>query len=85
MNYRIRELAEQATEYATTRHPVSNIALVVNSDVFKEKFAELIVQECIQVIQNKSYDVNDKCWNSTWEAGLWTAEDAVRQHFGVEE
>jgi hypothetical protein len=47
MNERIRELAEQAREYATTRHPVSNITLSVNSDLFEQKFARLIVQECI--------------------------------------
>ena len=77
MNERIRELFRQAS--TEPWHPDD----VGSFDA--EKFAELIVQECIQVIQNKSQDVNDKCWNSTWEAGLWTAEDAVRQHFGVEE
>jgi hypothetical protein len=46
MNERIQSLAEQAREYATTRHPVSNITLSVNSDLFEQKFAELIVQEC---------------------------------------
>jgi hypothetical protein len=47
MNERIRELAREAREYATTRHPVSNITLSVNSDLFEQKFARLIVQECI--------------------------------------
>ena len=46
MNKRIRELAIEAREYATTRHPVSNIILSVNSDLFEEKFAELIIEEC---------------------------------------
>jgi hypothetical protein len=48
MNERIQELAEQAREYATTRHPVSNIILSVNSDLFEQKFAELIVKECLE-------------------------------------
>jgi len=47
MNERIRLLADEAREYATTRHPVSNITLSVNSDLFEQKFARLIVQECI--------------------------------------
>jgi hypothetical protein len=47
MNKRIRLLADEAREYATTRHPVSNITLSVNSDLFEQKFARLIVQECI--------------------------------------
>jgi len=46
MNERIKELWEQAREYATTRHPVSNIILSVNSDLFEQKFAELIVRHC---------------------------------------
>ena len=49
MNERIFELAEQAEEYAITRHPVSNIALSVNSENFVKKFAELIVRECMSM------------------------------------
>lgn len=59
MNERIRELAEQAREYAITRHPVSNIVLLVNSEKFEEKFAELIVRECVKstiALQNTAID-----------------------------
>ena len=51
MNKQIRELAEQAREYATTRHPVSNIILSVNSDLFEQKFAELLIRECADVVR----------------------------------
>ena len=61
MNERIRELAEQAREYATTRHLVSNITLSVNSDLFEQKFAELIVQECaLQCVHNEDMDLIEK-------------------------
>jgi hypothetical protein len=53
MNERIKELAEQAREFATTRHPVSNIVLSVNSEKFEEKFAELIVAECLKIAKNR--------------------------------
>ena len=59
MNKRIRELAIEAREYATTRHPVSNIILSVNSDLFEEKFAELIVRQCVKstiALQNTAID-----------------------------
>jgi hypothetical protein len=59
MNERIRQLAEQAREYATTRHPVSNIILSVNADLFEEKFAELIVRQCVKstiALQNTAID-----------------------------
>jgi hypothetical protein len=46
MNDRIRKLAEQARQYATTRHPISNIVLACDSYVFEQKFAELIVRDC---------------------------------------
>ena len=50
MNERIQQLAEQAREYATTRHPVSNITLSVNSDLFEQKFAELIVADVLNEV-----------------------------------
>ena len=52
MNERITQLAQQAREYATTRHPVSNITLSVNSDLFEQKFAELIVRDIYQYVDN---------------------------------
>ena len=72
MNERIRLLAEQAREFATTRHPVSNIVLSVNSEKFEEKFAELIVKECIGVaVDNGCGDFVD-------------IEHLLLKHFGVE-
>ena len=44
------------------------------------KFAELIVQECIQAIQNESMNSSDE-----FEHGLRFAEGAILDHFGVEE
>jgi len=63
MNERIRELAEQATSYN-------------NSDGWlfdKQKFAELIVRECVeQIIIRERAD------------GEWYQDD-IFKHFGVEE
>jgi hypothetical protein len=74
MNERIKKLAEQATEYATTRHPLSNhIVLSVNSEKFEEKFAELIVKECIQAVKNVGGYNEDYHMN------------AIKKYFGVEE
>jgi hypothetical protein len=79
MNERIRELAEQAREFATTRHPVSNIVLSVNSEKFEEKFAELIVRECAQVCNNIDVEYEGEDVLATWCAS------AIKEHFGVEE
>lgn len=59
MNERIFELAEQANEYATTRHPMSNIALSVNSEKFVKKFAELILQEHVELLKQRWYTLNN--------------------------
>ena len=74
MNKRIRALAGQAREFATTRHPVSNIVLSVNSDKFEEKFAELLLQECAEVVDNH-FESKTPGYPG----------DKIKQHFGVEE
>jgi hypothetical protein len=85
MNERIKELAEQAREFATTRHPVSNITLSVNSDLFEEKFAELIVRECVKFCEHESNDDE----HDEYDMGMWVKAESIKtsikQHFGVEE
>ena len=80
MNERIKELAEQAT--------------TEESDGFrffdKEKFAELIIQECATVILNndiekqEDYGVNHLFFNG-WERGVIDSCHAIKEHFGVKE
>lgn len=77
MNERIKELAEQAREYATARHPVSNIVLSVNSEKFEEKFAALIVGESMTIAQE--YD-----GAKLGGPGMIIAA-RIETHFGVEE
>jgi phosphomevalonate kinase len=74
MNERIKEIAEQAREYATTRHQVSNIVLSINNDKFEQKFAELIVKETMQVVANQLPS------NQYLDVA-----HAVIEHFGAEE
>jgi hypothetical protein len=87
MNERIRELAEQATgaeEYDGFRY------------FDKEKFAELIVQECIAQCEqvataadakSKSKFVTDD--GRMLHEGMWggakNCSGQIREHFGVEE
>ena len=61
MNQRIKELADEAREFATTRHPVSNIVLSVNSEKFEEKFAELIVEDNLRILRSNGYDDAAQC------------------------
>ena len=73
MNERIKELADRAGEYADFESGLC-------TDEFLEKFAELIVRECVQVSEDDITDGDACCTN--------TADRIARQikkHFGVEE
>ena len=91
MNERIFELAQQANEYATTRHPVSNIALSVNSEKFVKKFAELVAKECAVLAMNEHHSTSPAEYDEMdpYEQGCDDTASAIsgkiRRIFGVEE
>jgi hypothetical protein len=75
MNPRIRELAEQAEQYTDAwfrEQPTW-------SEVYDQTFAQLIVQECVEICMKE------------FDTGLLMAPQApqiaeqIRQHFGVEQ
>jgi hypothetical protein len=65
MNERIRELAEQAR-----KKPLGNSWTYQLSGEFEQKFAELIVQECMSTLYLNGYD---------------DAVVQIQKHFGVEQ
>ena len=76
MNDRIKELALQAMTYVT-HNPKAN--KLNSGDMFDEKFAELIVRECIDIIA--PYTVR---MSKPGEEYLHPILE-IKQHFGVEE
>ena len=72
MNQRIKELAEQA--YDDLVNQTGNI--VVFDEDFQQRFAELIVQECMSI--------TDKCSTGPGLHDLF-ADNIIAEHFGVEE
>jgi hypothetical protein len=84
MNERIRELAEQATTYI---EPTSNSGEGWIFD--KEKFAELIVRECIEKIT--TYDLvpgHSAKWEDIYDIHARLLQDLgeeLKEHFGVKE
>ena len=73
MNERIKELAEQAQQYAEHTTPQG----LEWFDTFKEKFAELIVKECAnmaRVYRNHEFDFT----------GDLELDEFMLKHFGVE-
>jgi len=71
MNERIKELAEQAWDATAVSpdfgHPVS----------FAEKFAELILQGCIDLLDDDTRDIHPRSHDY--------CVSLIKEHFGIEE
>ena len=76
MNERIRQLAEQAGEYAAQNATGDWEVGPAYQDLFNKKFAELIVRECMSI--------TDKCSTGPGLHDLF-ADNIIAEHFGVEE
>lgn len=75
MNERIKELSEQAETYAEVNfkeNPTWSVA-------FESKFADLIIQECVTVLEQLQ-DATDR---QNWPTPYGCAE-AIKEHFEVE-
>jgi hypothetical protein len=79
MNQRIKQLALQAKCYAdeNNAHYLQNPHWI---ETFEEKFAELIVRECVAICQD--VDGED---NIDARSGRQDCAVEIKQHFGVEE
>ena len=83
MNERIRELREQAWDYAMAVHdglivpPLDKEVWPIDK-VLDEKFAELIVQECLKIVEP------DQTSGDEWCVTLDETAQSIRQHFGLE-
>jgi len=82
MNERIRQLAEQAYQWAINESESGPNVCAPGSDYFlameKKKFAELIVRECLTFVEPMpgSGDIDD--------LALEAAREGIKEHFGVE-
>ena len=68
MNERIQELADQARDWGYAEHSGYTAQLL-----FEQKFAELIVQECVGVADHSNI------------TGKSIIGQRIKEHFGVEE
>ena len=81
MNERIRQLAEQATSIQgpTPYNPLT-------FEVFdKEKFAELIVKECMNICAEREEDIRTRIRDERQAATAYMCRAYIKEHFGVEE
>ena len=85
MIQRIRQLAEQATSIVDVKHEgYRGKGYTEQVEFFdKEKFAELIVRECIEISNQHPSKIFKKEWDA--DAVAWDITQRIKGRFGVEE
>ena len=81
MNERIKELIEQSGFEEKDGH-ISIQGVYMFNTYRMEKFAQLIVRECIQVVDGMA-DPEEDSDRYVW--ALHNASEKIKQHFGVRE
>ena len=85
MNERIKQLAEQATEEVMRNTP----SFLVTNEMWKEKFAELIVRECVQTLidntpERYTNESAEEDWDKGYDRAMTDCVQHIKEHFGVE-
>jgi hypothetical protein len=87
MNERIQQLAEQAS--TTTTSYYDGRGNVTETYFDKEKFAELIVKECVSILMKPGYAMNHPGeladYNRGWVNGRLLGIEHIEEYFGVEQ
>jgi hypothetical protein len=76
MNERIRELAKKAYEDVIANTP----SFLVTKEMYEGKFAELIVLECLGIVD----DAERGGSNDIWDNAVKFIRRDLQEHFGVE-
>lgn len=91
MNERIKQISDQVWEWAENQEYSEPDQF---SDIWETKFAELIVRECMSLMQTEKKYYEDPSTYETKEyyirmqaksEAFEEADDIIRSHFGVEE
>ena len=74
MNKRIQKLAKQAYEDVISDTP----SFLVTKEMYEQKFAELIVRECMNAVCDPSTTYLE---SMTDASAMYTARERIRKHF----
>ena len=86
MNERIKELSKQAWESISVQDALDDEAF----DQFDQKFAELIVKECVQTLidnmpERYTNEASEEDWDKGYDRAMKDCVHHIQEHFGVEE
>jgi hypothetical protein len=85
MNERIRQLKEQSMEWVPNMADPDTKIRLLNT----EKFAELILRECADILMKPEYVMNHPeglaDYNRGWANGRLLGIEHIKEHFGVKE
>ena len=70
MNKRIQELIEQATESKGFLTAGDSVKALPVREFNKEKFAELIIKECLSNMENSDGDLDYAIWKTKSDFGI---------------
>jgi hypothetical protein len=81
MNERIREIERQAWEQVTRTNGL------VRTEDFNQKFAELIVRDCLDVIKGESFDESNDSdpYENGYQHAVLRIQQRIEGNFGVKE
>jgi hypothetical protein len=80
MNPRIQELIKQASYNIIE----TNGAPIISNEFNKEKFAELIVRECVTICEQQRTKILQNPNDPSWTEHLAEVQTNIKQRFGVE-
>lgn len=84
MNKRIRELADEAARFSAVMALPTGES---GDNLFVERFAELIVRECLEQIEFQYGGGNlmedGKTHNPEWDNAIECVSSMIKQHFGL--
>jgi len=86
MNDRIRELVEVA--FNDANYPTDQQYRIIPNTAFCEKFAELLIRECVNILEKPEYvmthpeELTD--YNRGWVNGRLLGIEHIKEQFGVE-
>lgn len=83
MNKLLKELKTIAWDYACSKIPPNALGQKNHEDYFAEKFAELIIKECLDIIEDEAYNTTMLLSYPQQSGAIWDAKNNIKSHFGV--